>query len=74
MQTSRGFKTYLYRYFHDGSWWCLEISATDYDDAQARVNKLPHAQPLGELVVKVPARTGILATLMCWVRNLIYGP
>ena len=68
------YKTFLYKYFHEGSWWMVEISATSEDDAQARINKLPLAQPLGELVMKVPARTGMLAGLVCWLRNVFYGP
>jgi hypothetical protein len=68
------YKTFLYKYFHEGSWWVVEISATNDDDAQARINKLPLAQPMGVLVMKLPASTGVLARLLCWARNLFYGP
>lgn len=46
------FKMYLFRYYHDRGWWQFEMP--DQDDAQARVQKLPLAQPLGELVMKLP--------------------
>jgi hypothetical protein len=62
-------KTFLYKYFHKGSWWTVEIPASDRDDAQARINKLPLAQPVGELVVKLPASGGMIARCLCWLRN-----
>ena len=63
------FKTYLFEYFHDGSWWQVEIPATDMDDAQARINKLPLAKPVGELVAKLPPGGGLIASCLCWLRN-----
>jgi hypothetical protein len=67
------FKTYLFEYFHEGSWWVLEISAPTMDDAQARINKLPHAKPVGEMVAKIPARLGLIARGICWFRYLVFG-
>lgn len=49
----------------------MEIHATDIDDAQSRIQRIPHAKPIGELVAKVPAKYGILARMWCWVRNAI---
>jgi hypothetical protein len=63
------FKPFLFKYFHDGSWWRLEIQATSMDDAQARIKKLPHAQLLGESIMKLPANCGIIARCLCWLRN-----
>jgi len=63
------FKTYLFQYHHAGSDWMLEIQAPSMDDAQARILKMPHAKPLGELVAKVPAGAGFIARAMCWLRN-----
>jgi hypothetical protein len=68
-QTSQEFRVYLFKYFHEGSWWQIEIPATTMDDAQARIKKLPLAQPLGELVAKFPANTGLLVRCLCWLRN-----
>lgn len=62
-------KTYLFEYFHDGSRWMVEIPGTDLDDATARINKLPLAKPVGELVAKVPAAAGPIVRLVCWLRN-----
>ncbi|MGD9710451.1 MAG: hypothetical protein AB7V46_00140 [Thermomicrobiales bacterium] len=62
-------KTYLYKYFHKGSWWTLEIPGVDRDDAQARINKLPLAQYQGEVVLKIPASGGLIARCICWLRN-----
>ncbi len=47
----------------------VEIPATSLEDAQARINKLPLAQPLGELFAKIPARMGLLAKVACTCRN-----
>lgn len=63
------YKTFLFKYFHEGKWWMVEIPATSQDDAQARINKLPLAQPLGECFAKIPARLGLLAKMACVVRN-----
>ncbi len=62
-------KTYLFKYYHDGSWWNFELPATDADDAKARVQKLPHAQLEGELMMKLPAVGGWFARAYCVVRN-----
>lgn len=64
------FKTFLFEYFHDGKKWMVEIPATSLDDAQARINKLPLAKPLGELVARIPARAGLLVKAACFFRNL----
>lgn len=67
----RGFKTYLFEYFHEGSTWMVEIPATSLDDAHARIKKLPWAKPVGELIAKVPAVGGLgfLARFACWLKN-----
>lgn len=62
-------KTYLFKYHHEGSWYSLELPAESFEDAEARLSKLPHAQYLGEAVLCIPARMGLLARLICWVRN-----
>lgn len=66
-------KVYLFRYYHDGGWWQFEMPGTSLDDAQARVQKLPLAQPLGELVMKLPVRSGFVARLACFVRNALHA-
>lgn len=66
------FKTYLFRYFHDGSWWQFEIPATSPDDAQARIRKLPLAKLDGELVARIPASAGIFARVFCWLHNVLF--
>lgn len=65
------YKVFLFKYFHDGSWWHIEIPATTMDDAQARIRKLPLAQPLGEMVAKLPASAGLFARCYCWLRNFM---
>lgn len=49
----------------------VEIPASSLDDAQARINKLPHAQVMGEMVAKIPASMGIIARCLCWLRNAL---
>jgi len=67
----KGYSVYLFEYFHEGSWWMLEIPATSPEDAEARLNKLPQAQYLGEGVMRIPAKAGFFAPALCWVRNLL---
>jgi hypothetical protein len=69
--SSEGYKTFLFKYFHDGAEWIVEIPATSMEDAQARVRKLPLARPLGELVAKLPAGAGPLVRCLCWLRNAV---
>lgn len=65
------FKEYVCRYYHEGSWWSLDISAKDYADAEARVAKLGNLQLQGELMMKIPAGAGSpwLANLICKIGN-----
>jgi hypothetical protein len=67
-------KTYLFKYFHEGSEWMLELKASSQEDAQARLNKLSWAKPMGELIAKVPAGMGLFARVACSIRNAIAGP
>lgn len=66
------FLRYQARYYHDGSWWVLEIMAPNWDDAEARCRKLG-LQLDGEIMAKIPASVpgaGLLARAVCWWRNL----
>lgn len=65
------FKTFLFQYFHDGSWWSVEMPALSQEDAIARMKKLPLAQYSGELVEKIEADmgTGTIVQLRCWFHN-----
>lgn len=69
MKNEQEYKSYLFRYYHNGSWWNLEIPATSLEDAQERINKLPNAQPLGEMMARIPAGLGLFAKLWCWWKN-----
>lgn len=64
-------KTFLFEYYHDGSWWTLEIPATSQEDAMDRLKKLPLAKCLGTLEMKVPVELGIFARVFCWYRNRV---
>lgn len=66
------YKTFLFEYFHDGARWCVEIPAVDMEDAQARINKLPLATPLGEMVAKLPAGAGLFVRCFCCLRNFFH--
>lgn len=48
-------KTFVCRYYHDGKWWALDITAKDAADAAARAAKLGNLQVLGELHASIPA-------------------
>lgn len=63
------------RYFHDGVWWGVQISAYDWTDAAARAAKLG-LQLDGEIGAKVPAVAGAGFAVRCWtaMRNLLGAP
>lgn len=61
---------YVCRYYHDGSWWGLNIHAYDDEDAEARVKKLGNLVLNGRLMGTIPAGVGPwLPNLICRVRN-----
>lgn len=62
---------HLFSYNHNGCSWVIEIPAEDYEDAKARLAKLPFATYDGELVAKVPVSLGPAARLLTWARNSI---
>lgn len=67
------FKTYECRYFHNGKWWAVEITAQSYADAEARVCKLGNLQLCGEVVMHLPGRTpSWLVRFMVWLRNALW--
>jgi hypothetical protein len=70
--SERSTKEYVCRYYHDGSWWGLEITAYDNADAEARVAKLGNLQLQGELMMTIPANRcrPWIADIICRVRNL----
>lgn len=62
-------KPFLVNYQHGGQRYALEIQATDAADAKARLGSLLYGRVLGEVVAKVPAYGGPLASLICSLRN-----
>ena len=66
-------KTYMCRYYHDGSWWGVTICARDWQDAEARVAKLGNLQLDGELKGTIPAQipgAGLLVRLWTTIKNI----
>jgi hypothetical protein len=63
---SRNCKEYCCRYFHDGSWWGITITAYNFDDAEERVRKLGNLKLDGELVMTIPSPVP-----KWWVRWLV---
>jgi hypothetical protein len=64
-----GYKTFLIRYRYEGSEWAVRITARDYDDAKARLARMPYATIDGEHVMTVPASLGPLAAIAVALRN-----
>jgi len=62
-------KAYTCSYWHDHAQWGLTIYARDWDDALARCHKLGLRLD-GEVQAVIPARSGWLARLIVWFRNL----
>jgi len=67
------FELYAFEYRHEGATWTIEIPAKSAADAQARVNKMPHAKLLGTVVARIPAGGGWLVRFTCWFRNALFG-
>ena len=55
-------KLYLFEYRHDGRWWGLQITASDAEDARARLRALAFAQYRGEVFASIPVPAGGLWT------------
>ena len=57
-------KKFLARYYHRGSWWCINFFALDFDDAEA-ICRAHNLQLDGEHMMTIPAVGG------SWLPNLI---
>mgnify|MGYP001583314352 FL=1 len=67
MNAEPKFQTYLVDYPHEGAFWSLEIKATSFEDAEARVRQLQYAKVAGELKFTLPAGCGFIARAWCWL-------
>ena len=67
METEPKFQTYLIDYPHAGAFWSLEIKATSFEDAAARVRQLQYAKVAGELKFRLPAGCGLFARAWVWL-------
>lgn len=69
--SDRPTKQFRCRYFHDGAWWGLQITAYDWHDAEIRAQKLG-AQLDGEVGATVPALPGAGIAVRVWttLKNL----
>ena len=65
-----GYKTYLVEYYHEGSWWSLEIPATCEEDVRKRLLQIRNAKVLGTVELRVPVSGGFFVKTACWVQNL----
>lgn len=65
-------KTFLVRYRYEGAEWSVRLPAKDFDDAKARLARMPYASVDGELIAAIPASTSPLASIVVAVRNAIY--
>lgn len=64
-------KAFLVNYQHGGQRYALELHATDAEDAKARLSSLLYGQVCGEVALKLPASTGLFASLVCSFRNMM---
>lgn len=64
---------FLASYFHNGSWWGVEIYAVDWDDAETICRKL-NLRLDGEHKFSVPAIGPTwIPDAICRVRNRLFG-
>lgn len=66
---STEYKQYGIEYQYEGSRWILEIWATSFEDAEARVRRLSYSKVLGELKASIP----VPAKPLSWIKRLIHG-
>lgn len=61
------------KYYHDGSWWCVDIYANDFSDAEAICKKL-NLQLDGEHIMTIPAcpGSGMFVNAICAIRNFFW--
>lgn len=70
--SERSTRQFACRYFHDGAWWGIHVSAYDWDDAATRAQKLG-LQLDGEIGAIIPAITslGLRVRLLTALRNFV---
>jgi hypothetical protein len=66
------FKTYIFRYQHEGASWMLELKADSAEDAKRRLSKLQYATYDGELVAKIAASPGSRGLMPFLLNALIW--
>jgi len=66
---------YLFSYYHDKSWWALEIPGYSEQDALERLKKLPLARYDGVLggTIYVNSENKILIRMMKYLSNFFIG-
>ena len=64
------YKTYLVDYRYKGQTWCIELTATSWEDAQARVKCLVNANVAGEVALKIPVPETLIERLRQWIKWL----
>ena len=66
------YKTYLFRYYFDGTHWELPITAKTPDEARERLARLPYATYDGELFMTIPAYpgSGMLTRLITFIKRI----
>jgi len=61
------FKTYLFKYQHEGATWGFDVQASSLEDAKARLSKISRAQYEGILSISIPVSSG----LFTWIYSLL---
>ena len=64
---SEEYKTYLVDYRYKGSTWCIELKATSWEDAQARLRCLVNANVEGELALKIYVPKPLATRILKWL-------
>ena len=59
----------MFDYYHNGSWWSIDICAQSVEDARERIGKLSQAKYAGEAYCTLPVEMGIVAKLIVWWKN-----
>lgn len=62
-------KTYLCDYSYAGSRWSIEIAATSFEDAEARLRALSKGQVAGEVKAVIPVGRAWISRLWKWIKG-----
>ena len=69
---SKAVREFLFTYHFGGVSWGTSVFADSTEEAKEKIKAVGMARYDGELMMRIPAATpggGLIASLICWLRN-----